>query len=84
MSEVVCCQFLEAQGVVWGAHRTGEGSAWFWLSLTGGAISHNKPGSPCPRLGSLCCADGWPELRTLLAIGGVDMKTQVWGAGGAA
>ena len=84
MSEVVCCQFLEAQGVVRGAHRTGGRVCMVLAVFDGGAISHNKPGSPCPRLGSLCCADGWPELRTLLAIGGVDMKTQVWGAGGAA
>jgi ATP-dependent RNA helicase DDX41 len=29
-----------------------------------------------PAIPPRTAADGWPELRTLLAIGGVDMKAQ--------
>lgn len=43
----------------------------------GASSPANSANQRCPCPHPLSTADGWPELRTLLAIGGVDMKAQV-------
>ena len=45
------------------------------ISFASAPIAHSCSTLPCPT-SPLPTADGFPELRSLLAIGGVDMKQQ--------